>query len=364
MEIDKSIIQNPLLFQNNRIQRFYIGGKLLNEWRKEETAEDSHMCEELLVTSIGAISKGEAEGFAVSKTIESQGNLLLSNIIAQYPNEILGEDFQKYNPGNLSVLARVGDTKVRLVMQCHPRKEDAKKYFHMPMGKTEAWYIAKTRDEEGQEPCVYAGFQKHVTPQLWKELIEEQDVSRMLKCLHRIPVKEGQMILIPAGMPHCVGPNCLFLEFHECNDVTIRVEKHINGMTVTEEEMYNGLSQEDGLTLFDYTTYSEEEIRERVLMKGTTLEKGGDYQLEELIGRQQNDSFGVNLLSLDGSWIMGRQPYHRIVIAVDGDIILETEHGRETLIQGHGALIPAECGEIRMTGTKCKAAIGIPFLPN
>ena len=62
MMIDRTLVQYPLLFQDNRIERFYIGGKLLERWRKAKAEEDSHMCEELLVTSIGAISKGKGEG--------------------------------------------------------------------------------------------------------------------------------------------------------------------------------------------------------------------------------------------------------------------------------------------------------------
>ena len=32
--IDQALTQMPLLFQDNRITRFYIGGKLMHEWRK------------------------------------------------------------------------------------------------------------------------------------------------------------------------------------------------------------------------------------------------------------------------------------------------------------------------------------------
>ncbi len=178
--IDQALTQMPLLFQDNRITRFYIGGKLMHEWRKMPPCEDSHQCEELLVTSIGAISKGQPEGYAISKTIDEQGGILLSDLIKAYPNEILGERFQKYNPDQLTMLARVGDTTVRLVMQCHPNREDAKRYFHMPMGKTEAWYIAGTREVEGKETCVYAGFKPHVTKALWRQLYENRILTRWL----------------------------------------------------------------------------------------------------------------------------------------------------------------------------------------
>lgn len=362
MMIDRTLVQYPLLFQDNRIERFYIGGKLLERWRKAKAEEDSHMCEELLVTSIGAISKGKGEGFAVSKTVEQQGGWLLSDIIRSYPEEVLGRAFQRYNANHLTILARAGDTRVRLVMQCHPRREDARKYFHMPMGKCEAWYIAETREMENEAPCVYAGFKPHVTKALWRKLIECQDISQMLACLHRIPVEKGKMILIPAGMPHCVGPGCLFLEFHECNDVTIRVEKNINQKDISHSEMFCGLDMEDGLELFDYTVYTEEQITKRVVMKARIREESEEYTVTDLISQTENDSFGIQLVTINGTYSLPEFDGHRIIVPVEQDLILEAGDRIFHLVQGHAALVPAACDGLKLKGEHCKVTIGIPFI--
>lgn len=357
--IDRTLVRYPLLFQDNRIERFYIGGKLLNQWRKAEAVEDSHMCEELLATSIGAISKGKEEGFAISRTMDGER---LSDILRAYPEEVLGKAFHQYNPGQLTVLARAGDTKVRLVMQCHPRRADAKRYFQMHMGKCEAWYIARTREVEGGNVCVYAGFQPHVTKALWKELIARQDIPQMLACLHQIPVEQGQTVLIPAGMPHCVGPGCLFLEFHECNDVTVRVEKNINQMEISDSEMFCGLEMEDGLELFDYTVYTEEEIKKKVIMKARTIEEQEDYTVQDLIGREDNDTFGIQLVTVNGSYQLPEFDGHRILVPVENDLTLEAGGRAFHLVQGHAALIPAACRGVKLTGEHCKVTIGIPLI--
>jgi mannose-6-phosphate isomerase len=371
--IVKSLIQDPLLFQDNRIERFYIGGKLMNQWRKMEASEDSHLCEELLVTSIGAVSKGKEEGFAVSKTVKEQGELLLNHIIKEYSEEVLGKRFHDYNPNHLTVLARAGDTTVRLVMQCHPKRADARKFFQMPMGKSEAWYIAGTRNTaendntaesvnmENETLHVYAGFKSHVTKELWKELFQQQDIENMLDCLHKIPVQKGDTILIPAGMPHCVGPGCLFLEFHECNDITIRVERNINQLSLSDEEMFCGLNAEDGLSLFDYKTYTSEEIAHTVIMKERMIEEQEEYSLKNLIDETDNDSFGIQLLNLQGSYELPEFDGHRILVAVENDISLRKGDKIFQLIQGHGALIPASCRNLKLEG-KGIVTIGIPFI--
>lgn len=350
----------PILFEDNRISRSYIGGKLINEWRRMSPVEDSHNCEELLVTSIGAISVDHEPGYGISRTIASQGSVSLKDIIASDPDGILGKKYNKRNPNHLSVLARAGDTTVRLVLQCHPREEEARKYFNSISGKTEAWYIARTRKVEGEENCVYAGFKKHVTRKLWQDLCEKQDLQEMKNCLHKIPVKEGDIILIPAGMPHAVGPGCIFLEIHECSDITIRVERNINGVMLTDEEMFNGLSLEEAMNLFDYETYSTEEIKEKIVMKEKEVIIQNDSTLTQMIDYSDTKAFGMQIVEVKDQFTLPSFEGHRIMVAIDGDIELNWNDGWIKLIQGHGALIPAQCRDLKLKAPAARALIGLP----
>ncbi|HHY42059.1 MAG TPA: hypothetical protein GX514_04320 [Thermoanaerobacterales bacterium] len=352
--------KKPILLDDNRITRPYIGGKLLNEWRRMEPTKDSHNCEELLVTSIGAISVGHESGYGVSKTIPSQGSISLKDIIASDPDGILGEKYNKRNPNHLSVLARAGDTIVRLVLQCHPREEDAKKYFNSVCGKTEAWYIVRTREVKDQDNCIYAGFKKHVTKELWQSLCEKQDVKEMVNCLHKLHVKEGDIILIPAGMPHAVGPGCLFLEIHECNDITIRVERNINGVVLTDEEMFNGLSLHEAMGLFDYTTYTLEEIKQKIIMKEKKVIVQNESKLTQMIDYSDTTAFGMQIVDIKGEFTLTKFEGHRLLVPINGDVKLEWSEGSIDLIQGHGALIPAQCSDLKLIAPDAKVMIGLP----
>ncbi len=350
----------PILFGDDRITRPYIGGKLLNEWRRMESTEDGHNCEELLVTSIGAISKGHKEGYAISTTIPEQGSVSLKDIIDDDPEGILGKKYNKRNPHNLSVLARAGDTIVRLVLQCHPTKADAKKYFGSICGKSEAWYIARTRKVEGEENCVYAGFKEHVSRDLWHDLCKKQDVDKMVDCLHKISVKQGDVILIPAGMPHAVGPGCIFLEVHECSDITIRAERNINGVVLTDDEMFSGLSFDDGIDLFDFTTYSTEGIREKVIMKPKQIMTQSGSQLTQMIGSSDTNAFGMQVADIKGEFTLPSFDGHRLMVAADNDVTLRWSDGSINLVQGHGALIPYGCKNLKLESPDARVVIGLP----
>ena len=360
MEIDRALTTQPLLFQDNRVERFYTGGKLLNEWRGMPPVEDSHACEELLVTSDGAIRSGKPAGYGVSRTIPEQGGVPLDELIAAYPDEILGPRFQAFNPGQLAVLVRAGDTTVRIVMQCHLTDENARRYFGMTRGKAEAWYIARLRGGV-DERYVYAGFKPHVTPELWRELFERQDIDAMVGCLHKIWVREGDEVLIPAGMPHCMGPGCLFVEYHECNDVTIRAERVIGGQRIDDAELFHGLSADEGLALFDYTTYDDAAIRERCVMVPRVLEQTGEYRLRALIGPERAEGFEVLGVALTGAYVLPAFAGHRVLAAGAGDTALVTRDGvRRTLRQGSGALVPAACEGLVLEGAGSRVTIGLP----
>lgn len=351
--------KRPIIFDHNRITRSYIGGELLNDWRGMDVIEDGHNCEELLATSIGAISEGKPEGYAISKTVEG---ISLTELIKEDPEGILGSAYQQYNPNHLSVLARAGDTIVRLVMQCHPKKQDAQYYFQEQNGKAEAWYIARTRTVAGEENCVYAGFKQGVTSEQWKQLIQKQDIAKMLTCMHRLPVKSGDVILIPAGMPHAVGPGCIFLEIHECSDITIRVERKINDVTLTDREMYNGLCEEEGLTLFDYTTYDEASIAQTCMMEERNLQVFGNSKIVTAIDHTNTDAFSMKILYIDKDLPLQHVDAHRILVPTDGDIMIQCVDNAYRIPQGWGCLLPAALGDVTLIAVDgvAKAVLGLP----
>ena len=116
------------------------------------------------------------------------------------------------------------------------------------------------------------------------------------------------------------------------------------------------------MNLFDYTTYTEEEVREKLVMQPKEKEKTDEYRLLQMIGTDNNDSFGIDLLEVNGQYTFPKKPYHRILVAVENDIILKCNGSQEVLVQGHGAMISASASEIIAEGKNSKVAIGIPFI--
>mgnify|MGYP000685960347 CR=1 FL=1 len=77
----------------------------------------------------------------------------------------------------------------------------------------------------GEEPCIYYGFQPDMTRARWEALFHAQDIPGMLAGMQKYPVHPGDTILIEGGMPHAIGAGCFLVEIQEPTDYTIRVER-------------------------------------------------------------------------------------------------------------------------------------------
>lgn len=96
------------------------------------------------------------------------------------------------------------DSAVRLPFQVHPTPEFSARYLNTASGKTEAYYILSTRPEEA-EPFIYLGFQRPPSREELRRIIVEQNIAALERCFDKIPVRLGDVYLVPGGLPHAIG---------------------------------------------------------------------------------------------------------------------------------------------------------------
>lgn len=351
----------PFILEHNRVQRLYTGGRLLNKWQGIPEGEDGVDSEEFLVSTVEYIGFGHPVENGLSRTMLPDGSYAtLRWLIAQQPDAFLGSRYREACHGHAGVLVRVGDSNVRLVIQCHPTAQKAWRQFHVPFGKTEAWVIADTRMIEGVKPYLYCGFRPGVTRKIWAELFYKQDIEGMLSCMHRFEVKRGDTILIPAGMPHAMGSGCLFIEVHEPCDYTIRPERNYLKKTLSDEEMHYGLGFDAMLDFFDYTTYNEHEILTRCFPKAVAKSETSEAVLTSLIRYENTPCFEVDRLSVRGESELPHFDGHYILIAERGTFQLKWDDKWVFVAQGRGIFVPAGVRELWASG-EAELLIAYPF---
>ncbi len=117
--------------------------------------------------------------------------------------------------GKFPLLVKLLDANAWLSVQVHP--DDAYGLANEgEYGKTEMWIVLHA--EPGAE-LIY-GFRPGVTRDAFAAAIAEE---RTADFLHRLPVKKGDVIFVPAGTVHALGPGVIVAEIQQNSDTTYRI---------------------------------------------------------------------------------------------------------------------------------------------
>ncbi len=153
--------------------------------------------------NISKISNGKHEG------------RLLTDLIAEYPEQVLGKSvFQQFGV-EFPLLIKFIDAAKDLSVQVHPDDEMAKKN-HNGFGKTEMWYIIQA-DEQA---TLINGFNKNSNKE---EYVKALNSGKVMDLLHQQEVNEGDVYYLPAGRVHTIGKGLLLAEIQQTSDLTYRI---------------------------------------------------------------------------------------------------------------------------------------------
>ena len=340
----------PLKLDHARAWRTYIGGKMLDKWHGKGNSgegEDTNFPEEWIASLVRARNAGREEfpDEGLSRIVDENGlpKEFLKDWIGQMGEKALGHDHWERFGASLGVLVKLIDAGERLTVQGHPDREMAKKLFHSEYGKTECWYVLGGRTVNGEPPCIYMGFKPGVTRKQWEKLFQEQNYAGMLECLHQIPVKKGEVILIEGGIPHAIGAGCFLTEIQEPTDYTIRVERVTpSGLAIADSMCHQGLGFERMFDCFHYDTYTEEELRQRWFLshEPEILDEGTIER--PLVTYEDTPYFKMEELTVGEKFSMDRPDTFSIVLVLEGNGSFSNFSGERMKVEkGDQILIPA-----------------------
>jgi len=142
----------------------------------------------------------------------------LREVLPDLGPRFLGEKaFQSYGL-ELPLLVKLLDTRAWLSVQVHPddayaHTVEAHTGFH---GKNEAWVIL---DADPGARIIY-GVKRPVSRDELKVAAEDGSI---LELLNFVPVKPGDVIYVPAGIIHALGPGIFLYEIQQRSDFTYRL---------------------------------------------------------------------------------------------------------------------------------------------
>lgn len=136
----------------------------------------------------------------------------LTTLTRQQPESVLGPAFAHLD--RFPLLIKIIDAADLLSLQVHPPAHVARRLRAEP--KTEMWFVAHA--EPGAE--LYLGLRRGVTRAEFEAKLAEGTVA---ECVHRISVRQGQTVFIPAGRLHALGAGLVVFEIQQNSDTTYRV---------------------------------------------------------------------------------------------------------------------------------------------
>jgi len=238
----------PLALTPTRVYRFYRGGALLDRLRGEPE-NDGPFPEDWVGSVTEASNPGRDERQAgLSRLAHGR---LLRDAIAQDPQAWLGRAHVDRFGASTGLLVKLLDAAERLPVHAHPDRRFARERFGSPFGKTEAWIVLGTRSASAD---LWLGLRSEVDRAEYASWIEQQDVDRLLGSLNRISVQAGDVVYVPAGLPHAIGAGIFMAELQEPTDYSVICEWQ--GFPISADDAHLGLGWETALEALRLEPYA------------------------------------------------------------------------------------------------------------
>jgi len=229
----------PVVLPPNLVPRFYRGGAAIAALRGIDAAAER--TPEEWVGSTTTVY-GERE-LGLSRLPDGR---LLRDAVAADPPAFLGPDHSAQLGPDPRLLVKLLDAGERLPVHMHPDDPFARERLEWPYGKTEAWIVIAT---EGPGATMHVGFREEVSAETLERWVGDQDGQALLDALNVMEVRDGDVLYVPAGMPHAIGEGVLILELQQPSDFSILLEW--KGFASGEDEASLGLGWDAVLPCVD-----------------------------------------------------------------------------------------------------------------
>ncbi|RXT54853.1 mannose-6-phosphate isomerase [Bosea sp. Tri-44] len=130
---------------------------------------------------------------------------------------------QRHDPDALEpdLLLKLLFTREALSIQVHP-DDDAARTMGLPRGKTEAWYVLSAEPDA----TVGVGLKSALTGAQLRAAIADGSIATQVSWR---TAAAGDVIFVPAGTIHAIGPGLVLAEIQQRSDTTFRLFDHGRG---------------------------------------------------------------------------------------------------------------------------------------
>jgi mannose-6-phosphate isomerase len=323
----------------NRVWRTYPGGRTLDLLAGAAAPEDGPFPEHWVGSTVRARNVGREELVEGPARVQwgkaGEREADWTDLLRADGTYLLGtEHLATFGP-EPGVLVKLLDPAIRLHFQVHPTRSFARARLGQPSGKEEAYHLLAVRPEE-REPHLYLGWREVPTRQKLKRWIEEQDLMALAAAMNRVPVRPGDTLVVPGGVPHALGGGLLLVELQEPSDLAVRFEYERGGHVLPEAARFLGRGLEFCLEVFA----AEPTDPQRLAPPVRRIAEGAGWWRDELIGPTASPCFRLRRVCIqkETTW---RPAGFALVVVAEGRGTVEAPGGTVTLAPGSTWAYPA-----------------------
>ena len=259
----------------------------------------------------------------------SNGSLVgksLTEIINEFPIELLGKNVYNRFGKQFPLLFKFLDAREDLSIQVHPNDELAKKR-HNSFGKTEMWYIMQA-DENAR---IIVGFKEDSNAEEYVKNLEKKSV---LSLLNDVKVHAGDVFFLETGTVHAIGAGLVVAEIQQTSDITYRIydfdRVDANGNT-------RELHVDQALEAINYKTTQAKRDYSKIENESNTI--------------VDCSYFTTNFIPLDGQISVSKNgDSFTVYMCVEGNFELKLDENSYSYKKGDTVLIPASVTEYHING--------------
>jgi mannose-6-phosphate isomerase len=286
----------------NQIRRFYRGGKRIAAFRGSPPA-DGDAPEDWVASTTTA--HGEHE-LGLSRLEDGRR---LVDVFGADPEAFFEPAHREMFGGDPTVLIKLLDAGERLPVHFHPDDGFAARSLGSPHGKTEAWIIF----EAEANASVHVGFARDIGKDELAEMVAAQAADALVHELNPVPVKAGDSIFVPAGLPHAIGDGILLLEVQQPSDLSLLLEWH--GMQ--EGDAFLGLERVAALSAVTRSRVSPSELEHLRTSRGGSLfppEADRFFRADRVSGGARLDASFSVLVCYAGEGVLTSESFDPIAV--------------------------------------------------
>lgn len=298
-----------------------------------------------------------AETWEISDYRETTGTVIngafsgrsLHELVTQFPDALVGSGWR--GP-HFPLLEKFLDATHMLPVHLHADNETARRVYHEPNGKTEAWHILWA----APGATILAGIKPGLSqPELYAAFKAEEYRAVMPE----FPITTGDTVYVPGGVLHAFGPDTLIFEVQQTSDLTQTVMPvDVFGNRLSEEQWDKNIRT----VLDELRTHYQPRPNPGLALPGSADNQfrlccaGPHFALERWTLRSPHTE------RLDGRRAL-------TVASVSTPVRIDYAGGTETLGSAQSCILPAALGEVQIsplieTGSDEPASLIICYVPN